>query len=299
MTPSRSRSQALVTVSVAYVAALAIAIAVIYALARSHPDGSLIVRLALADVAATTVIFAFSYHYKNSSFYDAYWSVIPLVLAPYLVWLGWDSGADHGRALLAAALVVSWGVGLTHNWARGWTGLDHEDWRYVRIRELSGKLYWPVSYLGIHMFPTVQVLLGCVPLIWVTTEPGAPLGWLDALACLVMVTGIAFERVADNQLRDYVLHRKKPGETMTEGLWAWSRHPNYFGELCVWWGLYLFGVAAIGLRPWYLISGAVAMSLMFHFVSIPLIEKRMVERRRDYVQVQDRISRLVPWLPKR
>ncbi len=86
---------------------------------------------------------------------------------------------------------------------------------------------------------------------------------------------------------------------MTEGLWAWSRHPNYFGELCFWAGLWLFGVAAVGLEPWWMISGIAAMIAMFHVISIPMIERRMLKRRHDYAQVQDRVSRLIPWFPRR
>ena len=113
------------------------------------------------------------------------------------------------------------------------------------------------------------------------------------------MTGIAFEFFADNQLRDWVLHRKQPGQTMTEGLWGWSRHPNYFGELSFWAGIWLFGVAAVGFEPWWLVSGVAALGLMFHFISIPMIEKRMLDRRSDYEQIQRRISRLIPWFPKR
>lgn len=293
-----SRSQAFAKVTIAYVVAFAVAVASLYALDRGA-DYSLIVELLLADVAATLVIFAFSARWNNSSFYDAYWSVIPMWIAPYLAYLGWTSGADRTRTLLATVLVLAWGARLTHNWARGWTGLAHEDWRYVRLQTITGKYYWLVSLLGIHLFPTVQVFLGCLPLVFVMTEPNAAFGWLDILAALVTATGIAFEYFADNQLRDYVLHRKQPGETMTEGLWGWSRHPNYFGELCFWAGLWLFGVAAVGFEPWWLVVGFAALAAMFHFISIPMIEKRMLSKRHDYEQVQQRISRIVPWFPKR
>ena len=293
-----TRSQAFVKVTTAYIVAFAVAVASLYALGRSG-DHSLIIQVMLADVAATLAIFAYSVRFQNSSFYDAYWSVIPMWLAPYLVYVGWDSGADRTRSILAAILVLAWGARLTHNWARGWTGLDHEDWRYVRLQQQTGKFYWLVSFLGIHMFPTFQVFLGCLPLFFVMTEPNAALGWLDGVAVLVTATGIAFEFFADNQLRDWVLHRKQPGQTMTEGLWGWSRHPNYFGELSFWAGIWLFGVAAVGFEPWWLVSGVAALGLMFHFISIPMIEKRMLDRRSDYEQIQRRISRLIPWFPKR
>src|SRR5690606_4052190 len=206
-----------------------------------------IVQLAIADLAATLVVFGFSVRHDNSSVYDAYWSVIPIWLVSYLAWLGASQTAAPVRVGLVVALIWLWGVRLTHNWARGWTGFDHEDWRYRDIRSKTGRSYWLVSLLGIHLFPTVIVLLGCLPVFAVMLEPGRPLGWIDAVATIVTGGAVVIEWFADKSLRDHVLHRKKPGETMTEGLWGWSRHPNYFGEIGFWWGIWLFGVAAVGV----------------------------------------------------
>jgi steroid 5-alpha reductase family enzyme len=291
-----ARTRALIQVALAYLVALAAA-AITMALVAGAGVSSTLVQLALADLVATLVVFGFSVRHDNSSVYDPYWSVIPIALVTVLAWLGRDSGADLARVLIVTALVWAWGVRLTHNWARGWAGFEHEDWRYRDFRQSTGRLYWPVSLLGIHLFPTVVVFLGCLPLFVITLEPGRPLGGLDGLAALVTAAAIVLEFVADNQLRDYVLHRKRPGETMTEGLWAWSRHPNYFGEICFWWGLWLFSVAAVGWR-WSMISGAVAITLMFNLVSLPLIERRMAARRSDFADVRGRVSRLIPWWPR-
>jgi steroid 5-alpha reductase family enzyme len=292
------RSAAMTRVVIAYAVALVVAIVAAWATARAGYE-SVVVQLAVADVAATLAVFGFSVRYDNSSFYDAYWSVIPVWLVSYLAWLGWADNQVPVRVILVAALVWYWGVRLTHNWARGWTGLDHEDWRYVDMRKTTGKGYWLVSLLGLHMFPTVLVFLGCLPLFEVMLAPGRPLGWLDALAAVVTFGAVTIELLADNQLRDYALHRKRPGETMTEGLWGWSRHPNYFGEMMFWWGLWLFGVAAVGLEPWSMISGAVAISVLFNLISVPMIERRMLARRPGYREIQARISRLMPWFPRR
>jgi steroid 5-alpha reductase family enzyme len=258
-----------------------------------------IVQLAVADVVATLVVFGFSVRYDNSSVYDAYWSVAPIVLVSYLAWIGASLSAAPIRVGLVVALVWFWGVRLTHNWARGWTGFAHEDWRYRDIRAKSGRHYWLVSLLGIHLFPTVVVFLGCLPIFVVMLEPGRPLNWIDGLATLVTGAAVGLELVADNSLRDYTLQRKRPGESMSEGIWAWSRHPNYFGEISFWWGLWLFGVAALGVGRWWMISGAVAVTMLFNVVSIPLIERRMAARRVDYGEVQSRVSRLLPWPPRR
>lgn len=258
--------------------------------------GSLLSRVAVADLLATLVVFGFSVRHDNSSVYDAYWSVFPIWLVGYLAWAGVGSGAVLLRVVLVAALVCAWGVRLTHNWARGWSGLSHEDWRYVAFRERCGRWYWPVSLLGIHLFPTVLVYLGCLPIIAVFTWPGRPLGWLDGLATIVTIAAITLELVADNQLRAYVQQVRATGSraTLCTGVWAWSRHPNYLGEIGFWWGMLLFGVAAVGPRPWWLWCGALAMMGLFSLVSIPLIEARMATRRSDWDEVRRRVPRLLP-----
>jgi len=293
------RGRALAKVCVAYAVALVAAIVSVAVVARVS-EASVLVQIVVADLVATVVVFGFSVRYDNSSVYDAYWSVLPIWLVSYLGWLGWQAGvAPPARIVLVVAVVWFWGLRLTHNWARGWSGFDHEDWRYRVFRANTGALYWLVSLLGIHLFPTALVLLGCLPIFAVMLEPGRPLGWVDGLATLVTCGAVVVELVADNQLRDYVLHRRRPGETMTEGLWGYSRHPNYFGELCFWWGIWLFGVAAVGWGSWVMVSGAVGMTLLFNLISVPLIERRMLARREDYARVQARISRIVPWFPRR
>lgn len=251
-----------------------------------------------ADVVATVVIFGFSLAYRNSSFYDAYWSVIPPLLAVY--WY-----VDHGgvpvdpmRAGLVIALVWLWGIRLTANWAVHWGGLTHEDWRYPLVRARAGRFGTLADFLGIHLFPTVQVFLACLPVYAVMTRGQAPLGWLDALATFVTLGAILIETVADLQLHAY-LRQRTPGGIIRHGLWAWSRHPNYFGELSFWWGLMLFGLAAAPDQWFWIAPGALAMTAMFVFASIPFMDKRSVERRPAYAEHIRQVSALVPLPPKR
>ncbi len=272
-----------------YVMALAVAVLAGLVVRGAHP----IYVAAVADLAATCAVFAFSFALRNSSFYDAYWSVAPIVIGLYWASLA-DPGAPELRQAVVLALVAAWGARLTFNWARGWTGLDHEDWRYARIREQTGAFYWPASFLGIHLFPTVQVFLGCLCL-WPALSVGVrPLGWLDAVALLVTAAAIGLEALADHQL-----HRfrddpaRQPGDILDTGVWSLSRHPNYLGEMGFWWGLWLFGLAA---APgwWWTIVGPLAMTAMFRFASLPLIEQRMAERRPGWAEHAAR----VPILPR-
>lgn len=254
---------------------------------------------AWADVAATIAVFAFSLAFNNSSFYDAYWSVIPPALGAYWITTA-DPGAPAARQALALGLCSLWAVRLTYNWYRGWTGLAHEDWRYVDLRHKTGKLYWLVSLFGLHMFPTFQVFAGCVGMYVALTAGGRPLGVMDAVATVVTLGAIVIEALADEQLRAFVLRKdKKPGETIGEGLWRYSRHPNYFGEISFWWGLFLFGVAADPSRLGMMIVGPVAITVMFFFVSVPMMEKRQLERRPSFAETVATTSMIIPWFPKR
>jgi steroid 5-alpha reductase family enzyme len=247
-----------------------------------------------ADVAATIAVFCFSFAFGNSSFYDAYWSVAPIPIAIY--WGVQPEALDGSflRQLVVVALVVVWGCRLTYNWARGWSGLDHEDWRYVDIKAATGRLYWPVSFAGIHMMPTLQVFLGCLPLHAALLTGGASFGRLDVVASFVTAGAIWLEARADKELAEFRASSPVPGAILEHGVWAWSRHPNYFGEMSFWWGLWLFGVAAQPSSWWWTMAGAASITLMFRFVSLPLMEKRMAERRPGFAAYRQRSSLVIP-----
>lgn len=286
-TASRARSFGFI--AFAYLVALGVA----WGVARwIGPTSSPLTTIAWADLAATLTVFVFSVIADNTSVYDAYWSVAPIAI---VLWLAPSGDAPLARKVLVCALVIAWGVRLTYNWARGFPGLGHEDWRYVDIRNKTGSGYWPASLFALHLFPTVQVYLGCLPLSIALASP-RPLGPLDALAAVVTFGAIAIEAIADEQLRAFMRTRKE-GEIMTKGLWATSRHPNYFGEICFWWGLLLFGIAADPGATWTAV-GAVAITAMFAFASVPMIDKRSAARRPAYAAHMKRVSAIVPWFPR-
>jgi steroid 5-alpha reductase family enzyme len=192
-------------------------------------------------------------------------------------------------------LVSAWGARLTYNFLRGWGGLDHEDWRYVDMRAKTGRAYWLVSFLGIHLFPTLMVFAGCLPIYAALGRGAQSLNLLDGLATLVTLSAIAIETIADAQLRRFRLRTDRtPDEILDSGLWAWSRHPNYLGEMLFWWGLWLFALAAGPGNAWTVI-GAAAITLMFHVVSLRLLETRMLERRPAYAAHVRRVPAFVPY----
>lgn len=253
----------------------------------------------IADLIATLGIFVASRVLHNSSCYDPYWSVLPPFLVGFWLLAATDvAGVDDGRVALLVIVVLVWAVRLTGNWLYDWPGLHHEDFRYPGVRERAGRFELLADLVGIHLVPTLIVFLGLVPAYAVLTRPGDPVNWLDAVATLVGIGAAMLQLVADAQMRKFIRHRQ-PGQAMESGLWAWSRHPNYFGEVSFWWSLALFGIAGAPQDWWWLVVGGVAMTVMFQAASIPMMEKRSLERRPTYQDIIDRVPRLVPRPPRR
>jgi steroid 5-alpha reductase family enzyme len=279
------------------VATYAVAIAVAAGWLLAGPDtGHLWLDALVADVLATLVVFASSRLHRNSSLYDAYWSVAPPLLMLWW-WTEREPGTGGTRFALLATVMVLWAVRLTANWAWSWPGLGHEDWRYAHLRGQAGRFELLADLVEIHLVPTLQVFLALLPVYVVATRPGRDLGWLDAVALVVGLAAVALETVADLQMRRFTA-RARPGQVMDQGVWAWSRHPNYLGELGFWVSMALFGLAA-SPGSWWVVVGAVLVWAMLRFASIPMMEERSLARRPAYQEVVDRVPRLFPRPPRR
>lgn len=257
------------------------------------PENDLIWANFYADVFATFLIFIAGLILKNASMYDAYWS-----LAPFPILLAWWAASGwmiDPRKVLVFALVSVWGIRLTYNWYRGWDGMHHEDWRYVDLRKKSGVFYPAVNFLGIHLYPTVLVFLGIIPLYGVFTSDGLALGIWDLVGTLIVIMGIYFEWVGDNQLRDYKLSKPEKGKFLKSGLWARTRHPNYFGEFSFWVGLAFFSLS-MGSFHWVNWLGVLFMGILFFLISGPMMDTRMKERREGYAEYCKEVPMIIPKL---
>jgi len=189
----------------------------------------------LATVAATGFVFVLAFAADNTSVYDPYWSVAPLPIAFWWAMHGAPSppiewairaGPNSARFAALAALILLWGGRLTANFLRGWPGLRHEDWRYTEYRRFGTARYWLISFGGLQMMPTLIVFAAMLPVLVVTRQPGNPFGPFDVAAIVVTLAAILLETAADEQ------KRRHPGDGfITSGVWAWSRHPNYLGEV--------------------------------------------------------------------
>lgn len=270
-----------------YAAAFFVAVLVVWISGVADP----LAQIALGTLVATVVVFAASVALDNSSMYDPYWSLQPLGIAGYYLWTGW--GTVGGRQVVVSVLVLLYAVRLTSNFYRDWPGLRKEDFRYVGFRRRWGRLYWPVSFFGIHLFPTVMVFLGCLPLYAVARVGADVLSWLDIVAALVTLAAVGIAFFADEQLRAFRRDPANRKQCIRTGLWAHSRHPNYLGEIMTWWGFWLFALAA-GPRWWWTVVGAAAITLMFVFVSVPMMEKRALATRGGYPEYREHTPMLLP-----
>lgn len=201
----------------------------------------------------------------------------------------------HPRQLLVLVLVVAWGARLSaHIYARN---RGHgEDFRYRKWREEWGKSFLVRSFLQVYMLQGATLLVVAIPILVVNHDPGGPLGWLDGLGVLIWCIGFAFEAVGDWQLLQFMRDPENEGHIMQSGLWRYSRHPNYFGEATLWWGLFLI---ALGSRfGWLAIFSPLTIDFLLLKVSgIPMLEKRW-EGDPDFEAYKRRTNALIPWFPK-
>ena len=247
------------------------------------------ISLLIADAVATVVTFVFSILFNNASVYDPYWSVQPpVILVAFAIG---KSLTPLGVFLLA--VIGFWAVRLTANWAYTFGNLLHQDWRYTMLSEKTGALYPLINFVGIHMVPTLVVYACVLPAVYAVRE-GLALNIFSALCLCVSLAAAVLQAVSDIQMHKFRKNRTTP--FIRIGLWKHSRHPNYLGEILMWWGVGLSVVLAAP-RAWYLLLGAIANTALFFFVSIPMADGRQ-SRKNGFADYKRETRMLLP-LPKR
>jgi steroid 5-alpha reductase family enzyme len=234
------------------------------------PINTLWLKLLVADVIATVVTFAFSVAVSNASVYDPYWSVQPIVIAVCFA-IGVKMTAI--RILLLIAVCV-WGVRLTANWAYTFNNLNHQDWRYTMLKEKTGAFYPLINFLGIHLFPTL-VVYGCILPTVFAFQTILPVNAGSIIFICVSLLAVVLQGTADCQMHYYRKHKTTP--FIRIGLWKYSRHPNYLGEILMWWGIALSFICSCQ-ELWYLSAGALVNTIMFLVVSVPMADKRQSKK---------------------
>lgn len=222
--------------------------------------------LLLADIIATVVTFAFSVIFRNASVYDPYWSVQPIIIVIAFVI---NAPKLSVAQILPIIAILIWGVRLTANWAYTFHGIKHQDWRYTMLKENTGKFYPFVNFLGIHLVPTLIVYACTLPAVFTLVyAPAFNVG--SAIFFALSLGAVILQGVADYEMHSF--RKNTQGGFIRKGLWKYSRHPNYLGEILMWWGVALSFVCIMP-KFWYLIGGAFANTLLFLFISIPLADK--------------------------
>ncbi len=241
--------------------------------------------LLIADIAATVVTFIFSVIFGNASVYDPYWSVQPPVIL-----VAFAFGKELTSLGVLLVMVVSfWAIRLTANWAYTFSNLNHQDWRYTMLKEKTGVFYPIINFVGIHMVPTL-VVYGCIlPAVYAVIH-GLSANVGSVMFLCVSLCAALLQGSADFQMHKF--RKNRTGPFIRVGLWKYSRHPNYLGEILMWWGVALAVVSAAP-TAWYLAAGALANTVLFLAVSIPMADGRQ-SRKEGFAEYKQQTRMLLP-----
>ena len=283
-----NRLQSYLVITACYIGAAVLGIW-IYHLLRTSPWLALLI----ADLAATFFIWMTSIILKNASVYDPYWSVQPpIILGLAVVFLG----QPNLSSILLVLALAFWGARLSVNWMVTFPGLHHQDWRYDLLEQKSKKFFPLVNLFGIQIMPTLIVYACVLPGFYYILRGGGLNIW-TVIGLLLIIGGTALELAADYQM--YVFKKVREDRTciLRTGLWQYSRHPNYLGEITVWWGVFL---VLLSVFPdfWFFGFGALINTCLFLFISIPLAETHLKTYKKDYEAYQRETRMLIP-LPRR
>jgi len=205
-------------------------------------------------------------------------------------------GGDGTRPLVMTILIGLWGLRLAiYILSRG-RGKG-EDPRYAKYREKWGDRFVINSFVFIFMMQGIFILVVGLPIVIVNSSGSGDLGIIEFLGIGIFLFGLLFETIADYQLNRFKRIASNKGKIMDRGLWRLSRHPNYFGEVVLWWGIFVFS-----LRVQYSLAGIIGplaiTGLILFFSGVPILEERFAKRP-GYEEYKQRTSRFIPWFPKK
>ncbi|MCC6158319.1 MAG: DUF1295 domain-containing protein [Deltaproteobacteria bacterium] len=231
---------------------------------------------------------------RDASIVDTFWGLGFVMIASIANVL------SHGyapRRFLVLMLVGFWGLRLAWHIALRSVGRG-EDPRYAAMRAKFGDAFWWKSLFVVFVLQGVLMWVIALPILVVQTADGpARLGVVDGSGLLVFAAGLIIEMTADQQLVEFRARPENRGRVLDTGLWRWSRHPNYFGECLIWWGLWLLcSSAPFGF--WTIVSPIVVTVLLVRVSGVPMLEGHLRTNRPGYDDYVRRTSAFVPWFPK-
>lgn len=267
-------------------------------------------------LTAMTGLWTLSLVRRDASIADPFWGM-GFVLVSFYCLLTVNQATEAPRAWLLVALTTIWGLRLsTFLLVRNWS--HQEDRRYQAMRKHHGRRFWWVSLMTVFWLQGLILWIVSMPIqasmvaeataIQTTllgNEPGSAesffragraLGWLDLVGFSVWLVGLVFETVGDYQMACFRRDPANAGQVMDRGLWRYTRHPNYFGDFCVWWGIYM--IAAVGGAGWTLFSPVLMSILLLKVSGVALLEKDIASRRPEYEDYRRRTSAFFPRMPR-
>ncbi|MBK9252363.1 MAG: DUF1295 domain-containing protein [Proteobacteria bacterium] len=238
-------------------------------------------------LATTLLAWAVCTARRNAGLVDIFWSLFLLVAA--LSFLR-ETAEPSARALLVLSLVGIWALRLAaHLAVRNWNAPEDHRYQAIRARNQPG-FAWKSLYL-VFALQAVLAFIVALPLHGAMAS-SEPLNALDLVGALLVIAGLLVETIADTQLAAFRDDPDSRGQVLDSGLWRYSRHPNYFGEFCVWWGFYLLALAA---GAWWALPSPLLMSVLLMRVSgVTLLEKDIGQRRPGYAQYVARTNAFFP-----
>lgn len=250
----------------------------------------------LAPLAANAValfcLWLVSLRMRDASIIDIYWGAGFILMAAAGAVAG---NAPFAREVFILGLTAIWGLRLASYLA--WRNLGHgEDPRYRAMRKKHGERFGKVSLVTVYGLQCVLGWIVAMPLIIANFSPNAPypLTVLDMLGLLLFVTGLAFESTADVQLALFKADPENEGKVMDRGLWRYTRHPNYFGDAVVWWGLWLVAASSPG-GVWTIFAPALMTFLLMRVSGVPMLEYKLKRTRPGY---EDYVRRTATFFPR-
>jgi steroid 5-alpha reductase family enzyme len=240
-----------------------------------------------------TVWFLISLTRRRNDVADVAWGLgfVLLTWTSFLL-----SGRSGARGLVAGILVSIWGLRLgwhIHARNRG----KPEDFRYLVWRQEWGKWFYARSYAEVYLLQGALLFVVALPVLMINRSPGGRLGLLEILGVCIWLVGFFFESAGDAELARFAKDPLNRGKILQTGLWRYTRHPNYFGEVVQWWGIWMLAVGVPG--GWLSIFGPLTITVLILKVSgIPMLEKKMAENP-DFAEYKKRTSVFLPWFPKR
>jgi steroid 5-alpha reductase family enzyme len=212
--------------------------------------------------------------------------------------MAWSAAALAGlspKGLLVNCLVTIWGLRLA-GYIFWRNRRKKEDYRYQKWRQDWGRWFFIRSYLQVYLLQGALLFLIAQPVIFINFA-GGKIGWWDWMGAAVWAVGFGLETIADSQLAGFVNDPRNKGKLMTVGLWRYSRHPNYFGEVSLWWGIFLLALGLPG--GWRTAVGPLAITVLILWVSgVPLLEKKYAGRP-DWEKYKQTTSLFLPCPPRR